>query len=205
MELSRVPSSPASFPADSVPTDVGLFFQKTFSCEPLQLVSTTQSVPCDFWVCLTPPGTKSPTELIQTSGKMDILLQAASQGITEAEPLMMVDSSTQPVRSFYFLPIQKETLSNPLWSLETSRLVLNSIAAWQPQKVGFYLPEPLLHPEDQFRFLTKIFSSLTSEKKQRQYFYLRDPRTDYLKTVQLLLAVKEELRTQGIEDLMILH
>lgn len=180
-----------------------LYFQKTLACETLQLITPAQSVSCSFWIGLVTPGKWTPQSLLTLASSSELLLQAAQEGVAETESFMVVDSSVQPPRAFYLM--MQSTPPTMTAMMEKSRAVLEVIAAWKPQKIGFYLAESLLPFEAQFHFLTQVFTALSQEQQDRSYFYLRDPQSDYTKSVNLLLSVKEEISLQGGDPFLVLH
>ena len=193
----RIPNDPTGI------LDPVYYFQKTLACETLQLLAPSQVVACPFWIGLTSPGKWTPQDLLKFSSNNELLQQASEEGIAETESVMLVDSSVQPSRSI-FLMMQSSCVSTEA-VLEKSRAVLESISAWKPQKIGFYLTESLFSFEDQFHFLTQIFTALSQERQERSYYYLRDANTDYTRTLNLLLGLKEEVALRGGDSFLVLH
>lgn len=183
--------------------DPVVYFQKTLACETLQLVSPTQVVPCSFWIGLTSVGTGSPQNLLVHSSYSELLERAAKEGVAETGSFMVVDSSIQPPRSFYFLMQSPSETASSIQ--EKTRLVMEIVAAWKPQKIGFYLAESLLPLESQFQFLSQLFTALGQERQDRSYYYLREAEADYTRTLNLLLSVKEEVTVRGGDSFLVLH
>lgn len=122
------------------------------------ILDENESERCEFWVGLFSKGPNSPNQLFYKGSILDALELAGKDGLEEAVPIMLSDTTKPPVKYIYLLPPLGE---DPLNDEDWIKNIIQAIEAAKPELAGIYLSKnAMLNPEVAAESLTKLMTEV---------------------------------------------
>jgi hypothetical protein len=132
----------------------------------LRLVTREDDADCSFWVGFASHGSVVPTKLMD--GEIPaILARAAKEGLADKGPVMLSDSTRDPPRYIYLLP-----LSQPQESQRWVETIVETIRAWAPANAGFYFAPELITNALAGDLLLQVLKGLVKNSPTTSYYLL---------------------------------
>lgn len=125
---------------------------------------------CSFWIGLFQEGSSSPSELYGCASVTEMLERAATSGIAgKGEPLMLSDTSTNPPRYVYFVPV-----ANPSAGLSESIKdeLVRTVGSWSPGRAGVYLAPELCGENAAADLLLELLTRFVEAEGVSEFFLL---------------------------------
>src|SRR5579872_3049902 len=98
----------------------------------LTLTATPAEAACPFWIGLSARGKQTPGRLLDQPDIGTLLLEAATNGVSEEGPLMLSDTSMTPPRYVFLMPRPSASAEErQAWT----EVLTSSLAAWAPPAV----------------------------------------------------------------------
>jgi hypothetical protein len=124
---------------------------------------------CNFWVGLAAEGQQSPTALMDVDEMGALFADAATKGIAESGPVMLSDTSVNPPRYVYLLPVPElDFRSRTLWIQD----LVASLSAWAPKSAGIYLAPQLVQNPSVHELLSEMLTALIQASATEEYVLL---------------------------------
>lgn len=131
----------------------------------INLVAREDLSQCSFWLGVFQRGTLNPASLLDSEDIAGVFLKAATDGITEQEPIMLSDSLPEHPRFFYFVPAPAEYDHATTW---TESIAKTLIDLKLPQ-LGIYFAPELLTKSKAQTLLKELMTALIKEAGIKQY------------------------------------
>ncbi len=135
----------------------------------LHLVATELEAPCSFWVGLAPEGKQAPAKLMDLTSIGALLTQAATDGVVDGGPLMLSDTSVNPPRYVYLLPLPDESLIDRAQWIHD---LVSTVRSWSPDCAGFYIAPELIEAPKAIDLLLSVLAEAIELAPTRDYYLL---------------------------------
>lgn len=164
---------------------------------PLQvfLTSSPDEVSCRFWIGLAQKGKSSPRQLLDLPDVKSVFDRASASGIEEQPPLMISDSSTNPVRYFFILGAPEPSEPDRIAWVKS---IVDALKSWSPEQAGFVLDPELLELPTARELLVQVLVSAAKLPHTRQYFFSVE-KHGFNAGLNAMLMLKRELEDRGIK------
>ncbi len=178
-------------PSDSVPR---------LGPEPLQLIIARppEISVCPFWLSHYRRGTASTKDLMQCESLEAFFLLLNEQGLAETKPLMLSDNTPgKSPRQFYIFP----ELSNASQSEDIRKLVIKTLEALKPERIGLYFGPDPKGDEISLPLIEEIAVDASFLRTKELYFYTGEMGVNTL----LNAALRVKTRLEGKRDVFVYH
>jgi hypothetical protein len=135
----------------------------------LSLVANPADAPCTFWIGLAAPGTQTPGHLMDHPDVGTLLVEAATTGVSETGPLMLSDTSVTPPRYIFLMPRPGNDEDQRLAWIHT---LTQSLAAWAPTEVGFYVAPSAMSSQEGLNLLLEVLRAAVPQLPATNTFHL---------------------------------
>jgi hypothetical protein len=120
------------------------------------------------------------------------------QGLNETKPLMLSDNTPGKLpRQFYIFP----ELSNPSQSEDIRKLVLKTLEALKPEKIGLYFGPDPRREDICIQLIEEIAVDASLLRTKELYFYTGEMGVNTL----LNAALRVKTRLEGKRDVFVYH
>lgn len=135
----------------------------------IRLVNGEATAPCHFWLGLAKPGDESPTRLMDYKDIGALFTEAATTGINEQGPLVLSDTSMDPARFVFLMPVPGEDrAARKSWVDE----VMAAMVSWSPAAAGIYIAPELLASVASEDLLRDVLRRLVAAGRTDEIFLL---------------------------------
>lgn len=152
---------------------------------------------CPFWIGIYRTGLASAKQVFAIENIAEVFTLLTEQGLSENQALMLSDNSGAELRQFYLVP--EHLCRNN--SQEAKSLIIKSVEALRPPKLGLYFGLETLEPELGRQLLEEILISLVDTKLQELYLFTGSLGVNAV--LNTALRVKHQL--SGSKDLLVYH
>jgi hypothetical protein len=155
-------------PTATVPaTIVGASATPGYRAVEIRLVATDAGVACNFWLGLAKKGADSPARLMDYKDIGVLFTEAATSGVNEQGPLILSDTSSDPARFVFLMPVpDKEATARKKWVDE----VMSTLVSWSPAAAGIYIAPQLLSGTNAEDLLRDVLRRLVAGGKTDEIF-----------------------------------
>lgn len=135
----------------------------------IRLVAGNAGVACNFWLGLARRGPESPARLMDYEDVAALFTEAATVGVSEQGPLILSDTSVDPSRFIFLMPVpDTQPGAQERWLDE----VMKTLRSWAPGSAGLYIAPELLAGTAADDLLKKILGRLVEAGKTDEIFLL---------------------------------
>ena len=135
----------------------------------LKIVQNEQEAPnCRFWVGLSQAGTVHPKALLtRLTSIYELLLRAATLGLSESGPMMLTESTETTPRYIYLTP-PPPTAHEGLWGQRPVWLhdVASVLAGWRPRAWGLYLAPQLVDGQQSLQLTGELVYEVLASHRE---------------------------------------
>lgn len=150
---------------------------------------------CNFWLSFYERGTLSPQTLLDIVSVEEALDKAVITGVCDEGPLMLTDSSFNPPKFLYLIPMPAD-LQDMSWIDKIS----TTIASLGVSTIGLRLQDPKLDISQAKELLYSVTSCLVEKTNVKTYYLLTKDRG-----INPLLNVILSLKHSSKKNITILH
>jgi hypothetical protein len=163
----------------------------------LRLITHEDQANCGFWVGLSARGPLTPSQLMDVGQVPALLFEAASKGVSEHEPVMLSDTSTQPPRYVYLTPAPSADFRDrAIWLQE----LIATIKSWAPLSAGFYISPELIASRESHELLLQILREMIANSTTTNYYLLLGAHG-----MNAILNAALRLKSELDSDTMVIH
>ncbi|MBM4250845.1 MAG: hypothetical protein FJ146_02640 [Deltaproteobacteria bacterium] len=159
------------------------------------IIRSASESECEFWFGITKPGNHNPLVLLRDIGTDDLLQRAATEGISEAGPIVLFDSDGERPRGLVLMPVPdsgSQNLDNWLTSMHAT------LTPWAPTRLGIYLAPEAIGTDPQMSLLLSVLRKVLRGIGVREIYLLTGNHgTNHL--LNAALRLKREVSTDDFE------
>ena len=155
----------------------------------IYLVDAAESSACPFWIGLAGPGRQSAGQLLDLPSTAALLNAAATQGLNEATPMVLTDTTTSHLRSVLLMPppsLQEAAREDWLRQLSVA------LQPWHPSSLGLYLAAEQLPSHDTLDLLGMVLRKVVSQPDTTEVYLLTDSKNTHA-VLNTALKVKTDM------------
>ena len=152
---------------------------------------------CPLWIGLYRRGSASVQHIFSIESIAAVFSLLTEQGLKENQALMLSDNSGTELRQFYLLPEQLCHQDSP----EAQALIIKTLEALRPNKVGLYFGLDSINPDQSQKLLEEILTCIVATNIQELYLFTG--KLGVNSVVNAALRVKQRL--SGSKELFVYH
>ncbi len=145
---------------------------------------------CNFWIGLFKKGSIHPSALYDFKSIEEVYYRAVTEGLDDAEPLLISNTEKFPPEHFYFIP--HETFIHSPERLIAQ--ILDTLSAMNPIRAGLYFSPDLINKAECLNLLKQVLISCKNAPTRE--FYLFAGKHGINSVLNTAIDVKHELLNQ---------
>ncbi|MCX6108889.1 MAG: hypothetical protein NTZ90_04705 [Proteobacteria bacterium] len=166
----------------------------------IYLIDAAESSACPFWIGLAGPGPQSASQLLDIPSTAALLHAAATQGLNEATPMMLTDTTASHLRSVLLMPPPSRHIdAREDWLRQLSI----ALQPWHPTSVGVYLAADHLPSHEGLDLLGTVLRQVVSQPDTAEVYLLTDSKNTHA-VLNTALKIKADIPQDRI-SLYVFH
>jgi hypothetical protein len=133
----------------------------------IQILPKEDMLECSFWIGIFKKGSQDAHDLLSGDKYHSIMHSAAEQGIDSNEPVMLANTEAGGPKFIYLLPQPTSDFNNQMeWITD----LVSTIKGWENDKLGVYIDEQIINPNDLPALVTTISRELIAQTNVTDLF-----------------------------------
>ncbi len=161
----------------------------------LKIVSDEAHTACRFWIGLAKPGSRTPSELLDEGSVSSIFSSVTKFGVTDPGPIMLTDSTEEPPRYIYLLPVPETPGAERDQWID---LLARTVGSWKPENLGFCFAPEVIPLSLAGEILKSLIIRLSADIKLKTIYLLMGS-LGLSRLLNEALILKQQLEDEGLE------